>query len=199
MQIINGQIYLEDVPVTELARQYGTPLYVYEENRIRANFRRALNAFRKYYSNFRFFYAIKANNNLAVANILRQEGAGIDAASVNEILLAKKLGLGGTDVMFSGNFLSDDDIKQGLESGVIFNLDDISIFPRVMKYGKPELISFRVNPGYGKSDVGAFVTNAGPDAKFGLHPDHVMAAGRTLRLAPRLTRMRRHRFCRSLD
>ena len=176
MQIINGQIYLEDVPVTELAKQYGTPLYVYEENRIRANFRRAIAAFKKYYDNFRFFYAIKANNNLAVANILRQEGAGIDAASVNEILLAQKLGLGGTDVMFSGNFLSDDDIKQGLESGVIFNLDDISIFPRVMKYGKPEIISFRVNPGYGKSDVGAFVTNAGPDAKFGLHPDHVMAA-----------------------
>ena len=52
MQIINGEIYLEDVPVTALAAAYGTPTYVYEENRIRANFRRALAAFRKYYDNF---------------------------------------------------------------------------------------------------------------------------------------------------
>ncbi|HQL87042.1 MAG: diaminopimelate decarboxylase [Lentisphaerae bacterium] len=178
MQIINGQIFLEEVPVTTLAATYGTPTYVYEENRIRANFRRALAAFRKYYDDFRFFYAIKANNNLAVANILRQEGAGIDAASVNEILLAQKLGLGGEDVMFSGNFLSDDDIRQGLESGVIFNLDDISLLPRVIKLGRPEFLSFRVNPGYGKSEVGDFVTNAGPGAKFGVHPDQVMDAYR---------------------
>ena len=181
MDIRNGQIYIEDVPVTLLAQTYGTPTYVYEENRIRANFRRALSAFQKYYPNFRFFYAIKANNNLAVANILRQEGAGIDAASVNEILLAQKLGLGGDDVMFSGNFLSDEDIRQGLESGVIFNLDDISLLPRVLKYDKPERISFRVNPGYGKSDVGDFVTNAGPDAKFGVHPEQVMNAYRMAR------------------
>ncbi len=178
MRIENGRILLEDVPVSVLAATYGTPTYVYEETRIRDNFRRALKAFRKYYADFRFFYAIKANNNLAVANILRQEGAGIDAASVNEILLAKELGLGGEDVMFSGNFLSDEDIRQGLESGVIFNLDDMDLLPRVLKHGKPELLSFRVNPGYGKSNVGDFVTNAGPDAKFGLHPDHVMDAYR---------------------
>ncbi len=178
MKIQNGQIYLEDVPVTLIAQTYGTPTYVYEENRIRDNFRRALNAFRKYYPNFRFFYAIKANNNLAVANILRQEGAGIDAASINEILLAQRLGLGGDNVMFSGNFLSDDDIQQGLKSGVIFNLDDISILPRVLKYGKPEFLSFRLNPGYGACEVGDFVCNGGPNAKFGVHPDQIMDAYR---------------------
>ncbi|MGN0878331.1 MAG: diaminopimelate decarboxylase [Oligosphaeraceae bacterium] len=183
MRITNGQIYLEDVPVTELAAAYGTPTYVYEEARIRDNFRRALAAFRKYYPNFRFFYAIKANSNLAVASILRQEGAGIDAASINEILLARKLGLGGTDVMFSGNFLSDDDIRQGLESGVIFNLDDISLLPRVLKFGVPEYLSFRLNPGYGECEVGDFVCNGGPDAKFGVHPDQIMDAYRQAKAA----------------
>ena len=178
MKIQNGQIYLEDVPVTLLAQTYGTPTYVYEENRIRDNFRRALKAFQKYYPNFRFFYAIKANNNLAVANILRQEGAGIDAASINEILLAQKLGLGGDNVMFSGNFLTDDDIQQGLKSGVIFNLDDISLLPRVLKFGKPEFLSFRLNPGYGACEVGDFVCNGGPNAKFGVHPDQIMNAYR---------------------
>jgi diaminopimelate decarboxylase len=162
-----NHFFIGDVSVNTLAEQYGTPLYVYDENKIRENYRRAKKAFEKYYENFRFFYAVKACNNPAIANILRQEGAGVDAASVNEILLAQKIGLGGEDVMFSGNFLSDDDIKQGFESGVIFNLDDIALLPRVLKYGKPEIISFRVNPGYGRSNVGEFVTNAGPEAKFG--------------------------------
>jgi diaminopimelate decarboxylase len=173
-----NELYIGDTSVKELAENYGTPLYVYNEQKIRENYRKAKNAFETYYPDFRFFYAIKACNNPAIANILRQEGAGIDAASVNEILLAKKIGLGGEDVMFSGNFLSDDDIKQGLESGVIFNLDDISLLPRVLKLGMPEIMSFRVNPGYGRSNVGEFVTNAGPDAKFGVHPDQVMDAYR---------------------
>jgi diaminopimelate decarboxylase len=176
MKEINGKYYIGETAVSTLAEKYGTPIYVYDEEKIRENYRRALNAFLKYYPDFRFFYAIKACNNPAIASILKSEGAGIDAASVNEILLAKYIGLGGEDVMFSGNFLSDDDIVQGLESGVIFNLDDPSILPRVLKYGRPEIISFRVNPGYGKSNVGDFVTNAGPNAKFGVHPEQVLDA-----------------------
>ncbi len=178
MKNIDDQLFVGDVSISKLAEEYGTPLYVYDEQKIRENYRRAKNAFEKYYPDFRFFYAVKACNNPAIANILRQEGAGVDAASVNEILLAQKIGLGGENVMFSGNFLSDDDIKQGLESGVIFNLDDPSILPRVLKFGVPEILSFRVNPGYGRSNVGEFVTNAGPGAKFGVHPDQVFDAYR---------------------
>ncbi len=181
MRIENQRIYFDNVPASAIADTYGTPTYVYEENRIRENFRRAITAFRKYYKDSRFFYAIKACNNPAIARILKQEGAGIDAASVNEILLAKEIGLGGKDVMFSGNFLSDDDIRQGLESGVIFNLDDISLLPRVLSFGKPDILSFRINPGYGRSNVGEFVTNAGPKAKFGVHPDQVLNAYRMAR------------------
>lgn len=177
----DGYLYFEDISATEIAENYGTPTYVYEENRIRENFRRAHDAFVSRYKDFRFFYAIKACNNLAIARILLQEGAGIDAASVNEILLAQKAGATGEDVMFSGNYLSDNDIEQGLKSGAIFNLDDISLLPRVLEHGVPEILSFRVNPGYGRSNVGEFVTNAGPEAKFGVHPDHVMEAYRQAR------------------
>ncbi len=169
-------IMIGGISAAELAERYGTPTYVYDEQKIRENYRRAYNAFAKHYPDFQFFYAVKCCNNPAIVNILRQEGAGADCASVNEILLAKSVGLSGEQVMFSGNFLSDEDIKQGLESGVIFNLDDISILPRLLKFGTPEMISFRVNPGYGKSNVGEYVTNAGPGAKFGVHPDDVLKA-----------------------
>ncbi len=178
MKTIDNALYIGDVPVREIARTYGTPAYVYDEQRIRANYARVAAAFRTHYPDFHLYYAIKANDNLAVAAIVTSEGAGIDAASVNEILLAKELGLDGERVIFSGNFLSDEDILRGLESGVIFNLDDASLFPRVLRFGKPDLICFRVNPGYGKSNVGDFVTNAGPNAKFGVHPDQVLDAYR---------------------
>ena len=178
MKIHDDRISIGNVPVTTLAAEFGTPVYVYDEQKIRANYRRAYSAFARHYPDFKMFYAVKCCNNPAIVNIMRQEGAGVDAASVNEILLAKSVGLGGEDVMFSGNFLSDSDIRQGLESGVIFNLDDPSIFPRLLKFGKPEILCFRVNPGYGKSNVGDFVTNAGPDAKFGIHPDDVLKAYR---------------------
>lgn len=176
MKFIGDKIAIGEIPAADIAAKFGTPTYVYDEQKIRKNYRRAFNAFAKHYPDFKMFYAVKSCNNPAIVNILRQEGAGVDAASVNEILLAKHVGLGGEDVMFSGNFLSDDDIRQGLESGVIFNLDDISLLPRLLKFGKPEILSFRVNPGYGKSNVGEFVTNAGPNAKFGIHPDKVMGA-----------------------
>lgn len=177
------EIFIGDFKVQELAEKYGTPTYIYNEQRIRENFRRAFSAFSSCYPDFKFFYAVKACNNPAIVSILKQEGAGIDAASVNEILLAKRLGLDGENVMFSGNFLSDEDIQEGLESGVIFNLDDVSLLPRVLKYRTPEILSFRVNPGYGKSNVGDFVTNAGPKAKFGIHPDLVTEAYRKAKAA----------------
>ncbi len=178
MKTIDGRIELGGIPVERLAEKYGTPLYVYDEDTIVENYHRALAAFRKHYPRFRFFYAVKACNNPAIAAILVREGAGIDAASVNEIQLAKDLGLGGENVMFSGNFLSDEDIRKGLDSGVIFNLDDIATLRRVLQFGKPEIMSFRVNPGYGRSNVGEFVTNAGSNAKFGVHPDKVTEAYR---------------------
>jgi diaminopimelate decarboxylase len=174
----NGQIYLEGVSLVEIAEKYGTPVYVYEENKIRENFRKASEAFKKYYNNFRFYYAVKGCSNLAIMQILKQEGAGMDAASVNEILLANKIGMSGEDIIFSGNFLSDEDLIKGLESKVIFNLDDISLLPRLLKFGKPEVLSFRINPGYGYSDLGMFVTLGGEGAKFGIHPDQVMEAYR---------------------
>lgn len=183
MRFEGERIVIGDVPAAALAATYGTPAYVYDERKIRENYRRACGAFKRHYPDFRMFYAVKACNNPAIVNILRQEGAGIDAASVNEILLAKHVGLSGDDVIFSGNFLSDDDIKQGLSSGVVFNLDDPSILPRLLKFGKPNILSFRVNPGYGKSNVGDFVTNAGPGAKFGVHPDQVLGAFRAAKEA----------------
>mgnify|MGYP000133996198 CR=1 FL=1 len=89
MKFIGDKIAIGEIPAADIAAKFGTPTYVYDEQKIRKNYRRAFNAFAKHYPDFKMFYAVKSCNNPAIVNILRQEGAGVDAASVNEILLAK--------------------------------------------------------------------------------------------------------------
>ena len=172
IEIIDKSILFQRSKVSWLAEKYGTPTYVYRENIIRDNFRRLQGFFLKYYDDFKIFYALKANNNPAIVSIFIQEGAGIDAASkLIEVFLAKKIGILNNDIIYTGNYISDKDIQLALEENIIINLDDISMLSRMLKYGKPEILSFRVNPGYGRSDVGSYGTTGGKDAKYGFRPE----------------------------
>jgi len=164
----NSKIYFEEVAAGDLVKKYGTPLYVYEANRIRENYQRLYKAFQSKWPNFKIYYAIKSNSNPHVAKVLIDEGAGLDCASQNEILLARKLGVTGNEVIFSGNYLSVDDIKEGLKSKILFNLDDTSLLPKMLKEGKPETLIFRINPAVGKSNVHESDVLAGEQSKFGI-------------------------------
>lgn len=169
---------INNVEVKEIAKKYGAPVFVYDEARILENFRRVKEAFSQKYENFKIYYAVKANSNPSIVKILVREGAGVDASCANEIKLAKHAGLSGENIIFSGNFLSDEDIEEGLKEKVLFNLDDVSLLPRVISFGKPETLSFRINPGIGKSNVGYFDITGGEEAKFGIHKDQAVEAYR---------------------
>jgi diaminopimelate decarboxylase len=170
--------------VDDLATRFGTPIFVYDAARIRANIGRVQQAFTAHYpGEHKLYYAVKTNENPVVMAILRDCGAGMDTASVNEIKLAQHIGVQAEDIMFSGNFLSDDDIQAGLASGVVMNLDDGALLPRILAFGLPKIISFRVNPGIGKSNVGHYDITGGPEAKFGVHPDHVIDCYRAAQAA----------------
>ena len=78
------------------------------------------------------------------------------------------MGFQGKEILFSGNNLSEEDFQVGLEHNVLFNLDDISLFGRLLKKKKPSVVSFRINPGIGKSNVHESDLLAGPNAKFGI-------------------------------
>ena len=164
----DSHIYFEEVAAQELAQKYGTPLYVYEANRIRENYTRLARAFQSRWSKFKIYYAVKSNSNPSVVKLLMQEGAGCDCASLNEILLAQKLGASGDKILFSGNYLTDDDLKAGLQTKALFNLDDVSLLPRLLQFGDPEVLSFRINPAIGKSNVHESDVMAGAQAKFGI-------------------------------
>jgi len=132
----------------ELAKKYGTPLYVIDEDRIRNNYIRLYNAFTKYYPDFKIFYASKANTNLSVMRILEEEGSCIDAVSPGEVYISLKTGYSPDRILFTGNNVTNDELKYIDETGVRLNLDSVSQLKRLLKIVNPEgyKISFRINP-----------------------------------------------------
>lgn len=171
----NGELCIGGVSTLELAKAYDTPLYVYDESRIRDNFRRLYNAFSRNYKKFKLYYAVKANNNPALLKILKSEGAGIDVSGPAEIYLAGKAGFAADKMLYSGVYHRNEELKYALEKNVPINLEDVSQIERLFRFGKPKFLSFRINPGIGK---GSFEGNvfAGPDAKFGIIERDVIKA-----------------------
>jgi diaminopimelate decarboxylase len=163
----NGVLYFDGCDVRQLAQDFGTPLYVYSQNRIESNYRRVVEAYRSCYPNFQLYYAVKANNNPAIVKILADEGAGADACCIPEILIAKRAGIASEKILYSGVYNSNKDLKYAVDNHVRLNLEDPSQLDRVSGISVPDFLCFRINPGLGGSGVEGLVF-AGPDAKFGI-------------------------------
>ena len=88
--------------VRDIAGEYPTPFYLYDEAAIRQNARKLLKAF-SWAPGFREYFAVKACPNPYIMKILMEEGFGADCSSLPELLLAEKVGLAGSDIMFSSN------------------------------------------------------------------------------------------------
>lgn len=162
-----GVLYFDGCDARELAREFGTPLYLYSENRIRENYRRLIATYRKEYPRFEAYYAVKSNNNPAIVRILATEGAGADAACIPEILIARSAKIPFERILYSGVYNSDKDLRYAFENRVCLNLEDVSQLDRLSHMGVPEFLCFRINPGIGSSGMEGLIF-AGPDAKFGI-------------------------------
>jgi len=100
-------------------------------------------------------------------NILKEEGLGADCSSPGEIYIAQKVGFPMEKSTYTGNYESHADFQAAIQSGIILNLDDYHRLEEVVSIAKPELISFRINPGIGRGGFEGIVTG-GTDAKFGI-------------------------------
>ncbi|CCI48276.1 unnamed protein product [Albugo candida] len=181
-----------EAQLTMLASTYGTPLQLYDEKSIRGNAKNLIETFRRQFTDFREYFAVKALPNPAIIKILHQEGCGMDCSSTAELHICKELGIDGKDIMFTSNFTSkarylpSEDLATAYDQNVIINLDDISLIDALVDVrGKcPDLISFRLNPGLGRTDSET-VSNVlgGPDAKFGVAPFQILEAYRKAKQA----------------
>jgi len=158
---------INGIEVRHLANCYQTPLYVYDFNRIMTNVNRLQTAFSTDDVPVKIYYAMKANSHPAIVNLINSMGIGVDCVSPGEMEIALRMGVPPKDVLFTGNYESSEDLKVALDAGVLINLDDISSLDRMLRIGKPDMVSFRINPGKGR---GRFeqITTAGEKAKFGI-------------------------------
>lgn len=99
--------------------------------------------------------------------ILTSEGAGLDVCNPAEIWLGRSLRVPSKKMLYTGNYCTDEELQYGARYCSRINLDDIALLPRLLKFGKPEVLSFRINPGMGKATIKTNVF-AGPEAKFGI-------------------------------
>jgi diaminopimelate decarboxylase len=168
-----------------LADEHGTPLQLYSEPDIRKNARHLFHEMRAF-DGFKQFFAVKALPNPAILRILVQEGCGLDCSSTAELHIAALLGVQGSDIMYTSNYTSKKDLGIAFDQGAIINLDDASLVDHLVAVrGRcPELISFRLNPGLGRTDSET-LSNVlgGPSAKFGIPPEHMVAAYRAAHAA----------------
>ncbi len=174
---IDGALAAEGVPLEHIAEQFGTPTYVYSKRSILAAYREFAAAAAG--RNALICYALKANSNLAVINLLVREGAGFDIVSGGE--LQRVLAAGGSPdrIVFSGVGKSAADMRLGLEADVrCFNVESVSELRRLSaiatSLGKRARISLRINPDV---DAGThpYISTGLRENKFGIGHDQALA------------------------
>lgn len=145
----NGRLHAEDIPVEDLARQFGTPLYVYSK----ATFSRHFQAFDSAFSALPHItcYSVKANSNLCVLRILASLGAGMDIVSGGELHRALKAGVSPEKIVYSGVGKRPEEIRQALDAGILmFNVESReelrTISAIASENGRIARISLRINP-----------------------------------------------------
>jgi diaminopimelate decarboxylase len=172
-QHINGELFAENVAVSDLAEQFGTPLYVYSRKAFSDHYMAYANAFAG--QDALVCYATKANSNIAVLNVLAKLGAGFDIVSVGELERVLKAGGDPSKVVFSGVAKTADEMRRALAVGVhCFNVESAAELERLndvaIEMGVKAPISLRVNP-----DVDAqthpYISTGLKENKFGVDID----------------------------
>ena len=172
-QYKNEQLYVEDLPVKQLAEEFGTPLYIYS----RATLERHWHAFDSALGKHPHLicYAVKANSNIGILNVMAKLGSGFDIVSQGELERVLAAGGDASKVVFSGVAKSRAEIMRALEVGIrCFNVESIAELHHINQIagemGKIAPISLRVNP-----DVDAhthpYISTGLKENKFGVSVD----------------------------
>ena len=128
------EIPFKKCDLEEIAKEFTTPFHIYDEKAIRKNARELLEAF-AWNDGFKEYFAVKATPNPFILKILRSEGFGTDCSSLPELLLSEKVGIVGSEIMFSSNDTPANEFLKARELNAIINLDDISHVPFLEKNG----------------------------------------------------------------
>ncbi|MEG0283449.1 MAG: diaminopimelate decarboxylase [Erysipelotrichales bacterium] len=168
----NNELVIDGCKVSDLARTYGTPLYVISYSKLKENIKEFKESFQDKYENVMVHYAAKANLSTGIAKIMQANGFGLDVVSGGELFIAKEAGVNLKNIEFNGNCKSYDEVEYGVvnEVGyfVVDNEDELALVQEVAKkHDKVQDILFRMTP---EVSGGAHdkINTGQKDSKFGI-------------------------------
>jgi diaminopimelate decarboxylase len=171
-----GRLEVGGCDVIDVAREHGTPAYVYAEEDIRTRARAFMDAFRGRTDRFEVIYASKAFPCTAAYRILAEEGLACDVASGGELHLALRGGFGPERIFFHGNNKSEEELRYAVESGVGYVVVDSFVeLERLNAMAPGQRIMLRVTPGIRPTTHDSIATGQ-EDSKFGFGTDDVPRA-----------------------
>ncbi|MEX2594331.1 MAG: diaminopimelate decarboxylase [Anditalea sp.] len=166
MEIKNQQYQIQGLSLVEIANKYGTPVYVYDGQKILDQVDLLKSAFATI--NMKIKYAAKALSNINILQLMKKAGIGMDAVSIEEVKLCFHVGFAPQEIMYTPNCVSFEEIQEAVDLGVIVNIDNIPMLEHFgTHYGSSIPICIRLNPhilagGNAKISVGHI------DSKFGI-------------------------------
>lgn len=145
----NGELYCEDVPAEKLAREVGTPAYIYSKATLLRHYRQVAEAFKPL--NATICYSIKSCGNINLCKVLAAEGCGFDVTSGGELFRALQAGGNPKDIIYAGVGKTDVEIREALAAGIAaFNVEseaEVENIDRVAREaGKKAVGALRINP-----------------------------------------------------
>ncbi len=166
IQLNNNRYEIGGIPVQELCNAYDTPLYVYDTAVMQRQYELLKKSFGK--CNTKVKFACKALNNINVLRFFKQLGAGLDTVSIQEVWVGLKAGFLPSEIIYTPNCVSMEEIELAVKEGVQINIDNISILEQFgTKYGSTVPVCIRINP-HVMAGGNINISTGHIDSKFGI-------------------------------
>ncbi len=178
---MNKKPFVTKEQLETIIKEIPTPFHLYDEKGIRENVEALKKAF-AWNKGYKEYFAVKANPNPFLIQILQEYGCGCDCSSYTELMLSEALGTTGKDIMFSSNATPAEEFAYAAKLGAIINLDDfthIDFLEKTIGY-IPETISCRYNPG-GLFKISNDIMDNPGDAKYGMTTEQLFEAFKVLK------------------
>jgi diaminopimelate decarboxylase len=171
-----GELYCEHVPVSQIAKQVGTPCYIYSHATLTRHIRAYDNAFKNIPHLIAF--AMKANSNLAVLRLMAKEGSGVDIVSGGELFRALKAGVPSSKIVFAGVGKNAEEIRDALKADILmFNIESSAEMHAIndvaASVGKIAPVALRINPDIDPK-THPYISTGLKKSKFGIAADRAL-------------------------
>ena len=171
-----GELYCEQVSVSQIAKQVGTPCYIYSH----ATLTRHIEAYDSAFKNIPHLiaFAMKANSNLAILRLMAKEGTGVDIVSGGELFRALKAGVPASKIVFAGVGKNADEIRDALRAGILmFNVESSAEMHAIndvaASVGKIAPVALRINPDIDPK-THPYISTGLKKSKFGIAADRAL-------------------------